>query len=1054
MNPPHPISIFINYRRVDTLDQARKIKEALLDQLGRDDHVFLDERDIQLTEKWQPKLQEELKRAEIVLSLIGPDWEAKIRERQATDTDKKVNDWVLFEIREALAERIDIIPVFIYRDKADDLTQLLPEEFPEAIRVFNSQGFVISKNQFDEGLDRLIRSLKVFTGQEKQGYHPAPEMDYLSALPLDRQAYLEKLWEKDDAGHFKVPSPFPGPIFFSDQEALLYTGRSKEIRTLYHLVRQNRLVLLHGYSGTGKSSLIHAGLYPRMAAVERWQVPLPVRRSKLQGGLAKQLEALLQTPVDPEKRVLIILDQVEEMYNDPLNTLNGYTEMAELGSLLKTVMSDRPQYHILLCFRSEFLAQITEGFLPDHRLHQFRELYLSPLKEENIAEAILTPASDPDLRSRFRFQIPKAAEQLPKIIARDFVGDQFKPYGVLLQIQLRALWEAAIQAAAEQGALQKEWTETLYQANRKTDLSSFIKEQLQTIRQSDAPDAASKPWEKAVNSGLILDVLYQFVTIAATAGSINNDEFADLYPHLTDPAAQAILNKLKSVYLLSAADRDGRSTRLAHDSLADDIRRKYQASALPGQQARRLYEAKKKAFDQSPAPRFLFSESDARTILDGLTAMAAIPADHQKKIEQDLENYREQHEKNFQLAFTTARKNLEDFDFAAALTNLDIAGRENLDPTAVLEKIEEAAYPLAFLKDRDGLHQALQLLQNSPGADPGWAEWAPPDPEEKTQTDLFIQKMEPWPPAYHPERYAKGWDRFFPSMIAIQGGTFFMGAREDDAAYGHERPGHEVAVPGFRLADTPVTWWQYGLFCKATGRPLPMDSGFGRGYRPVINVSWYEAVVYCNWLSYRQGLTPVYQLGAVPENILELHNQVENWDECTDWTANGYRLPTEAEWEYAAGGGAENRTLFGNGTDTANPAQMNFDAAHINNRQAVKWNWIKEEDMRADNAFRGATTEAKAFKPNRLKLYDMSGNVFEWCWDRFSGELDQPNPYYQECKDAGPTENPRGAQTGNQRVVRGGSWYAVVVACRSSYRVWNVPFYQVLNLGFRVARRL
>ncbi|MCB9272680.1 MAG: SUMF1/EgtB/PvdO family nonheme iron enzyme [Lewinellaceae bacterium] len=1062
----HPISIFISYRRGDTLDQAREFKNALEKQFVRGATVFLDERNIQLTEDWQPKLKAELRKAEIMLSLIGPDWENQIRARKA---DPEV-DWVLFEIRQAMAEHIDIIPVFIDREQAGKVEQLLREEFPAAARVFNGQGFVLKKNAHAEGLDQLIKSLKIFTGRDAQSHHKVPELDYLAALPLDQDTYLDKLHEKDK-GEYKVPSPFPGPIFFSEQEALLYAGRKKEIRTLYHLIRQHRLVLLHGYSGSGKSSLLHAGLFPRMKDIALWQVLPPIRRSKAQGGLAEQLRTLLDTEVDPEKRVLIVLDQVEEMYNDPLDAPDGYSEILELGKLLKKAWDEKRNYHLLLSFRSEFLSKVTEEFLPGHKLWAFEEFYLNPLREENIVDAIREPVTHPGLRNRFRLSLPEKEEGLPARIAKDFTGDQFKPYGVLLQIQLKALWDAAVKEANARNNHDKELTESLYEQNRKTDLSTFIDDQLEAIRWVEDEEGRRKDekWVKAVESGLILDVLYQFISIEETAGSIGNERFAEDYKHLEDPGPEAILKKLKSVYLLSAADKDGLSTRLAHDTLAPDIRRKYQLSEQPGQKARRLYESKKG--DIQGQVEALFSEQDAKTILEGLYAMAAIPAEHEQKVRQDLKSYEDQHEKNFKLAFKTAEGNIENLEFEAAADNLKIANQRALHPDQVLEKALELPYPLAFLKARDKLKEAVQLILDIPQPTQGhWLELKKRiEPKDFPAQNLFREIQESL--RQDEKLYGRMQERFFPNLNPIPGGTFEMGAMGAELLWQREGPAHRVTVDPFQMGETPVTFWQYGLYCLAGGPgQIPGDSGFGRGDKPVINLSWYEAVAYCNWLSRQEGLRPVYALEAFPGAPNSWHNKVD-WNAITDWDADGYRLPTEAEWEFAASarigktGDTIKKWRFGNGKDRASVDEMNFDARPGGNNDWVIENrdgWLSET-READNGFLGKTSPVKFFKDedgkpgNPFGLFDMSGNVNEWCWDWFAGDLrDQSDSYFQRCKENGVELNPRGAESseGGLRVVRGGSWLDYAIVCRSVYRYWNIPINQNYGIGFRVARRL
>ncbi|MCB1048939.1 MAG: SUMF1/EgtB/PvdO family nonheme iron enzyme, partial [Calditrichaeota bacterium] len=168
-----------------------------------------------------------------------------------------------------------------------------------------------------------------------------------------------------------------------------------------------------------------------------------------------------------------------------------------------------------------------------------------------------------------------------------------------------------------------------------------------------------------------------------------------------------------------------------------------------------------------------------------------------------------------------------------------------------------------------------------------------------------------------------------------------------------EKPVHQVTLSAFELARHTVTFEAYDAFCEAAGLDKPGDEGFGRGRRPVINISWFDAVAYCNWLSEQAELKPVYTIKG--EKVT------------ANWQANGYRLPTEAEWEYAAReGGKEVR--FGNGKDNADPKEINFNGSESHEYSVV-------------GDFRAKTTPVGSFPPNALGLYDVSGNVYEWCWD-------------------------------------------------------------------------
>ncbi|MDX2072557.1 MAG: SUMF1/EgtB/PvdO family nonheme iron enzyme [Haliscomenobacter sp.] len=230
-------------------------------------------------------------------------------------------------------------------------------------------------------------------------------------------------------------------------------------------------------------------------------------------------------------------------------------------------------------------------------------------------------------------------------------------------------------------------------------------------------------------------------------------------------------------------------------------------------------------------------------------------------------------------------------------------------------------------------------------------------------------------------------------MVLVKGGTFQMGKAKEP---------HQVALSDFLIAKHKLTFDEYDAFCKATGRELTKDAGWGRGTRPVIYVNWFDAIDYCNWRSQQEELKTVYQVNR---------KQVT-----PNWQANGYRLPTEAEWEYAARGGQQSQ---------------GFTYAGSNNVDEVAW-YDKNSDSK--------TQPVGQKKANELGIYDMSGNVWEWCGDWYS---DYPSS---------TSNDPKGPDTGSGRVLRGGSWGLSAEGCRVAYRGSYDPNYGYYGCGFRVAR--
>ena len=217
-----------------------------------------------------------------------------------------------------------------------------------------------------------------------------------------------------------------------------------------------------------------------------------------------------------------------------------------------------------------------------------------------------------------------------------------------------------------------------------------------------------------------------------------------------------------------------------------------------------------------------------------------------------------------------------------------------------------------------------------------------------------------------------------PQMVELSGGRFLMGVKTEPE---EERPLHQVALSPFSIGKYPVTFEEYDTFCEATGKEKPSDHGWGRERRPVINVSWHDALAYCKWLS--------------------------------EQTGRQYRLPSEAEWEYAARGGTENQAI-GSGT-----------------LRLVGW-----YEGNSD----GSTHPVGGKRPNSFGLCDLYGNVWEWVADWYG------------TYSADPVTDPQGPPTGYSRVIRGGCWHSPVISCRPASRRSHLPSDCNRFVGFRLAR--
>ena len=245
-------------------------------------------------------------------------------------------------------------------------------------------------------------------------------------------------------------------------------------------------------------------------------------------------------------------------------------------------------------------------------------------------------------------------------------------------------------------------------------------------------------------------------------------------------------------------------------------------------------------------------------------------------------------------------------------------------------------------------------------------------------------------------------------MALIKGGTFTMGSDESEPERDVDETKHNVTVSDFYMSPTEVTQAQY----QAVMGKNPSES---KGDNlPVTNITWYDAIAYCNALSRANGLTEAYTVDG---------NTVV-WNK----SADGYRLPTEAEWEYAARAKTETPFNFG---DYVQDSDANCYNAYGYNNDA-SGNWV--------NGYIGHTVEVTDYNANSNGLYNVHGNVAEWVWDWYSD--------YDTTK----TNNPTGNSSGNTKVVRGGGWNDQPKHIRSAYRQAqpaDVPLYAI---GMRVAR--
>jgi formylglycine-generating enzyme required for sulfatase activity len=236
-----------------------------------------------------------------------------------------------------------------------------------------------------------------------------------------------------------------------------------------------------------------------------------------------------------------------------------------------------------------------------------------------------------------------------------------------------------------------------------------------------------------------------------------------------------------------------------------------------------------------------------------------------------------------------------------------------------------------------------------------------------------------------------------PEMVRIPGGRFTMGSVDGNS---DEQPPHEVTIgTAFQMGKYEVTFDEYDVFVIVTHHRRPGDEGWRRGDRPVINVSWWDAVAYARWLSKQTG--------------------------------RHFRLPTEAEWEYAARAGSATKYWWGNAV-----------GENRSNCYGCASRWDGKQ-----------TAPVGSFEPNPFGLYDVHGNVYEWVQDCYRYRYkDAPYTFSEDAPDDGSAWEPERPEDCGDRVLRGGSWNAGPDDVGSASRSSTSPIIRSSVVGFRLAR--
>ena len=749
-------------------------------------------------------------------------------------------------------------------------------------------------------------------------------------------------------------APFKGLHWFTREDAGIFFGRNDDIRELYdYLNNGEKLILLYGQSGVGKSSLLHAGLMPRLE--DQWEVYY-FRRNQ-EGGLIKILAHVLEEI--PNTPTVIIIDQLEEIFTNPTAELE---EQALLVGLLEEIIHKNKKVQFIFGFRKEYVAEIERMIEPLNLDHV--RYFLEPLSEFGITEAITGATDDKNLSRKYQLVIKSG---LPATIIGDILRDKASHIAPLLQILLRKMWDLAVSKKAKKVV----FDHNLYEEVRQSSLESLLNKQLEELH-------TKFPVE--TDGGLALDILKFYTTNLATSRERTDKALLENYEHVSN--ILQIKAALIDLFILTDTDT---GNRLAHDALGPIIHRQFELSDRLGQRARRMMESKRSEIKTAS-----FKDADdINTLEKGRPFMRVWTAEEEGAFERgkkavERQRLREQkmRMRNFEFSKERIEEAILHFDYNYAFEEAKKAAELNYE----LEQLARYFYEIAFFyTEINQATKALEIINNYKELDLGGAEQ-----ERKFQLlnkSPNLSDIKSFLEDLHPDWNETMQQRYYPQMVTVNAGSFV-------------REGYRVSLNEFKIAKYPTTFWQYGLFILHQGKKIEeLAPSWGiDGNNPVVNVSWYDAIIYANWLSEKMGKEKVYQIAKKTNNANDLHEDKSiNWNTITNWNANGFRLPTEAEWEFAARGG--NLSM-----------DKNFRYAGSNNIEEVAWY--------QENAKRSMPVGKKL--ANGLGLFDMSGNVYEWCWD---WKKDYPR------KDL---KNPIGPGEGEYRVLRGGSWYYIDYVCEVS----------------------
>ncbi len=858
------------------------------------------------------------------------------------------------------------------------------------------------------------------------------------------------------------PFKFLAPFDHSDRNA--FFGREAEIETLYELMFQTQLLLIFGLSGTGKTSLVRCGLASRFKGQD-W-TPIYIRRDndinqairqnlQVKMGLDRPWaginDAVLTIFKDWWRPVYLIFDQLEEVF-----TIGSSEERELFAQNLRALLDANLKCKVLLVMREEFIGRLKElePILPE----VFDFTNRVDVMGDAIVESVITKSC-----ALFNISLqPDPSACCARIIANLKVEDENTVRLPYLQIYLDFLYKEAFNDAYPNGIDSTPGTKgfppVTFQLSKIEHLGK-IEHMLVGFLDKLERDTLKelKRTNPKVPPQTFIAVLDLLVTQEGTRNPVffQNDPAGNIVLHLSDPQKETMLglsDKIVSDTLkLLQEQRLVRITEnkieLSHDTIAKPI----ELRRAGIKEIKTRIEAVYKEWQNTNGKVYLNSSqlNNMEMMMPKVQPLLAkdvkdFVALSKSRVRRkwaagsilflifypcilwgikyfnESENTKEKIGRLSQLNQSFVEKALWPYVYELKYLEVKSVLDSTQNPENNGENVTSLYFELAYFFNESGhLGLAKSCAEKMIGLDSLKRGRSPEDrlglvgSVTRNRFRDFLKKLEP-------ERFDSMEIRYFPQMRPVKGGNFTFGCLEGKTLTATCPRIKDVRVPEFEMAETEATMWQYAIYAASLDVQLDTlhNNWRMRGDNPIADVSWNDAARYANWVSKRHGLDTAY--------VFVRETSPGVWLVAPNPKArNFYRLPKEVEWEYAAKGGGMQQPFLFAGSDSANLVAWYRNNSQINGK---------------------ARAHKVASKlPNPAGLYDMSGNVWEWCED---GYVD--NKRLKINPDNSTTPGP-GIKFG-KRVTRGGSFAFDITSAWVITRGSMHPELKGSNFGFRLVR--